>query len=188
MTQFEIWLLAFGLAMDCFTISIASGIIQQKMEWRTCLLIAIFFGLFQGIMPLLGWGGTVHFRSFIESFDHWIAFVLLVFLGGKMIIESFQKEEHHHFNPAKLIVILTLAVATSIDALAVGISFTCIGLNTFSSILYPILIIGITSSVLSFIGYIIGINFGKRFRIPVEPIGGLILIVIGCRILCEHIM
>lgn len=135
MTQFEILLLAIGLAMDCFTVSIASGIIQHKMIWKTCLLITIFFGLFQGFMPLLGWGGTLHFLSLIESFDHWIAFGLLTFLGGKMIIESFQEEERHHFDPSKLLVILTLAVATSIDALAVGISFTCIGLNTLFSIL-----------------------------------------------------
>ena len=124
MTGLEIWLLAIGLAMDCFAVSIASGIILKRTRWRPMLIMAFAFGLFQAIMPLIGWMCVKTFSHLIESIDHWIAFGILAFLGGRMIWESFKEEECCQlFNPASLKVVLTMAVATSIDALAVGISF-----------------------------------------------------------------
>ncbi len=188
MSTLEIWLLAISLAMDCFTVSITSGIILKKKCWSTILKMAFFFGLFQAIMPLIGWFCTNNFNKLIESFDHWIAFILLALIGGKMIKESFcQEEEKRCFNPCSLKVILTLAVATSIDALAVGISFVCIGMNTISSIITPVIIIGIVSFAASIIGNLIGIYFGNRFKIKTELIGGIILIIIGLKILFQHL-
>lgn len=120
MTGLEIWLLAIGLAMDCLAVSIASGIILRRIQWRPMLIMA-FFRTFQAIMPLLGWLGASTFSHLIESVDHWIAFAILAFLGGRMIKESFKEEDCcQRFNPASLKVVITMAVATSIDALAVG--------------------------------------------------------------------
>ncbi len=189
MTSLEIGLLAIGLAMDCFTVSIASGIILKRIRWRPMFVMALFFGVFQALMPLLGWLCTNAFSALIESYDHWIAFALLAFLGGKMIWESFKGEDEcHHFNPASLKVVFTLAIATSIDALAVGISFTCLGMKTIHSILSPVIVIGLVSFLLSLVGLLVGVFCGKRFHWPVERLGGVILIAIGCKILCEHLM
>ena len=154
MSILELWLLAVALAMDCFTVSIVFGVLLRKIEWRTILVVAFLFGLFQAMMPLAGWLATNSFSSLIEDYDHWIAFGLLAFLGGRMIKESFSDDEEEgeaeaeakHINPRKLKTQLVFAVATSIDALAVGISFTCLGFNTISSLSLPLLII-----VLSFL-------------------------------------
>ena len=122
MTGLEIWLLAVGLAMDCFAVSIASGIILKRARLRPMLVMAISFGFFQALMPLLGWIGASFFSHLIESIDHWIAFGILAFLGGRMIMESFKDEDcKHEYDPTSLKVVLALAVATSIDALAVGV-------------------------------------------------------------------
>ena len=123
MTTLEIWLLAISLAMDCFTVSITSGIIMRRICWRTFFIMAFFFGLFQAVMPLIGWFAASRFSHLIEDYDHWIAFGLLAFLGGRMIKESFSNEDKRCFDPTKLKVVVTLAIATSIDALAIGISF-----------------------------------------------------------------
>ena len=187
MTTLEIWLLAVSLAMDCFSVSITSGIILRRVCMKVFLTMAFFFGLFQGMMPLIGWFGASRFYHLIEKFDHWIAFGLLFVLGVKMIKESFDKDEkNHHFNPTRLPVILTLAVATSIDALAVGISFACTGMETFRSILWPIIIIGIVSFLFSVLGCFIGVFFGKRINLRAELWAGIILIGIGVKILMEH--
>ena len=188
MTTLEICLLAVSLAMDCFSVSITSGIILRRVCMKVFLTIAFFFGLFQGIMPLIGWFGASHFYHLIEQFDHWIASGLLFFLGIRMIKESFNKEEEgHHFNPKRLLVILTLAVATSIDALAVGISFAFVGMNTWQDILFPIIIIGIVSFLFSILGCFIGVYFGKRINLRAELWAGIILIGIGVKILMEHV-
>lgn len=187
MSTIEIWLLAIGLGMDCFTVSIASGIHLQRLDWVTFTKMAFFFGLFQAAMPIAGWFGAQYFSHLIESYDHWIAFGLLAFLGIKMIRESFKEEEDKNFNPTLLKVILTLAVATSIDALAVGVSFAFLEMETFQSILWPITAIGIASLLLSFLGSYIGVHFGKRFDLHMELWGGLILIGIGTKILFEHL-
>ncbi len=189
MNYLETWLLAVSLAMDCFTVAIASGIILKRIQWRPMLIMAFAFGFFQALMPLIGWTLTNSFQHLIESFDHWIAFGLLAFLGGRMVWESFKPEEETgSFNPTSLKVVVTLAIATSIDALAVGISFACLGVNTLSKIASPVAIIGLVSFLFSVLGLLIGIFFGKRFHWPVERWGGIILILIGCKILYEHLI
>lgn len=190
MTGLEIWLLAIGLAMDCLAVSIASGIILKRIQWRPMLVMAFFFGLFQAIMPLLGWLGASTFSHLIESVDHWIAFAILAFLGGRMIKESFKEEDCcQRFNPASLKVVITMAIATSIDALAIGVSFAFLGIKSCSSILYPVGIIGFVSFLMSLIGLIFGIRFGYGIarKLRAELWGGIILILIGTKILIEHL-
>ena len=195
MSILELWFLAIALAMDCFTVSIVFGVLLRKIEWRTILVVAFLFGLFQAMMPLAGWLATNSFSSLIEDYDHWIAFGLLAFLGGRMIKESFsddeeeEKAEAKHINPRKLKTQLVFAVATSIDALAVGISFTCLGFNTISSLFLPLLIIGFVSLAFSIVGSLLGIRFGKGVekRLKPELLGGIVLIIIGIRVLCEHL-
>lgn len=188
MSVLEIWLLAVGVAMDCFTVSVASGIIQRKWRGGTAASLSLSFGAFQGGMTLIGWLGTRYLHGVIESVDHWIAFCLLAFLGGRMIYEGLKPEEEtHHFDPTDPKVVLTMAVATSIDALAVGISFACIGMHGADMVM-PVSVIALVSLLFSLGGYALGIACGRRIHLPVEPIGGLILIAIGCRILYEHLM
>lgn len=190
MTGLEIWLLAIGLAMDCFAVSIASGILLKHIQWRPMLVIAFAFGFFQALMPFLGWIGASSFSYLIESVDHWIAFGILAFLGGRMVMESFKEEDcRREFNPKSFKVVITLAIATSIDALAIGISFAFLGINEFSTILNPILIIGLVSLVLSLAGLIFGIRCGCGFakKIRADLWGGIILISIGIKILIEHL-
>ena len=188
MSILEIWLLAESLAIDCFTVSITSGIILHRIRWGIFLKMAFLFGLFQAAMPFLGWLGASRFNHLIETYDHWIAFALLAFLGIRMIREHFKDEEERSFDPTRMKVILTLAVATSIDALAVGISFAFTGFRTLSSLLYPLTAIGIASFVISLAGSLIGVFFGKRFNLRVEIFGGLVLIGIGVKILFEHLL
>ena len=188
MSILEIWLLAVSLAIDCFTVSITSGIILHRIRWGIFLKMAFLFGLFQAAMPFLGWLGASRFNHLIETYDHWIAFALLAFLGIRMIREHFKDEEERSFDPTRMKVILTLAVATSIDALAVGISFAFTGFRTLSSLLYPLTAIGIASFVISLAGSLIGVFFGKRFNLRVEIFGGLVLIGIGVKILFEHLL
>ena len=188
MSILEIWLLAVSLAIDCFTVSITSGIILHRIRWGIFLKMAFLFGLFQAAMPFLGWLGASRFNHLIEPYDHWIAFALLAFLGIRMIREHFKDEEERSFDPTRMKVILTLAVATSIDALAVGISFAFTGFRTLSSLLYPLTAIGIASFVISLAGSLIGVFFGKRFNLRVEIFGGLVLIGIGVKILFEHLL
>lgn len=190
MTNLDIWLLAIGLAMDCFAVSIASGIIMKSIRLRPMLSMAFAFGFFQALMPLLGWIGASFFSHLIEDWDHWIAFAILVFLGGRMVCESFKDEEcRHEFDPTNLNVLLTLAVATSIDALAVGISFAFLGTYSIYTILPPIGIIGLVSFVLSLAGLMFGICFGHGLarKLRAELWGGIILIAIGTKILIEHL-
>lgn len=190
MTGLEIWLLAIGLAMDCFAVSIASGIVLKCAKLRPMLVMALSFGFFQALMPLLGWIGASFFSHLIESIDHWVAFVILAFLGGRMIIESFKDEEcKNEYDPTSLKMVLALAVATSIDALAVGVSFAFLGAKDFSDILPPIGIIGLVSFVLSMAGLMFGIRFGCGIarKLRAELWGGVILIIIGTKILIEHL-
>ena len=190
MTGLEIWLLAIGLAMDCFAVSIASGIILKRIQWRPMLVMALAFGLFQALMPFIGWMFAKTFSHLIESVDHWIAFAILAFLGGRMIMESFKDEDcKHEYDPTSLKVVLALAVATSIDALAVGVSFAFLGIKQFSAILSPIGIIGFVSFALSMVGLMFGIRFGCGIarRLRAELWGGIILVIIGTKILVEHL-
>ena len=202
MSLLDIIFLAIALAMDCFTVSIVSGVIDQGDRSRDTLhrrdhgpvpliylRMALFFGLFQALMPLMGWLGISLFSHYIEAIDHWIAFALLAFIGGKMIWESFGPEEEQHFNPRKLRTQLLLAIATSIDALAVGISFACTGYDALSQLALPIAIIGLVSFLFSILGFCLGHHFGGAItrRLKPELLGGIILVGIGVKILVSHI-
>lgn len=186
---FDLWLLGAALAMDCFTVSIVCGIILKRTVWEIVLRIALLFGFFQALMPLLGWIGTFYLKDYLQAFDHWIAFGLLSFLGGKMIWGSFHEEEVEQFNPAQLKKQLELSVATSIDALAVGISFACTGYDNLQSLTWPLLIIGICSFLFSIAGNLLGVKFGVAVckRLKPELLGGLVLIFIGIKVLISHL-
>ena len=179
----SILLIAVGLAMDSLAVSISGGIVMRPFCIRQSLRLALTMGIFQGGMTLLGWLMGVSFSSYITAVDHWIAFILLGFLGGKMIYESFGEEETtiSSFSTKTL---LTLGVATSIDALAVGVSMAFLK----TSIYFPAFIIGFVTFALSLIGVISGYRFGKIKGINVELFGGIILIAIGVKILIEHLM
>lgn len=190
MSGLEIWLLALGLAMDCFAVSVASGILMKRTLWTPMLIMACFFGLFQAGMPFFGWVGASLFSHLIENVDHWIAFGILAFLGGRMIRESFKEEDcKHDYDPTCLKVVFILAIATSIDALAVGVSFACLDMEKLADILPPIFIIGIVSLIMSLIGLFFGIRFGCGIarKIRAELWGGVILVCIGTKILIEHL-
>lgn len=189
MTHVEVWLMALALAMDCFAVAIASGIFFKKIVWKPMLTMAFLFGFFQALNPFLGWWGTDLCRTLIESVDHWLAFGILGFMGARMIIESFKDEEEKRFNPRRYRVIFTLAIATSIDALAVGISFSCMGYESAASLYYPLAIIFLVSFVMTAIGLGLGLKFGNGFakRLRAEMWGGIILVLIGCRVLFEHL-
>ena len=189
MTHIEVWLMALALAMDCFAVSIASGIIFKKVFWKQMLTMAFLFGFFQALNPFLGWYGTDLCRNIIESVDHWLAFVILGFLGVRMIIESFKEEEKRRFNPLRYKVIFTLAIATSIDALAVGISFSCMGYHTALSLCYPLAVIFLVSFVLTLVGLGLGLKCGNGLakKMRAEMWGGIILLFIGGRVLLEHL-
>lgn len=181
-----VFLTGIGLSMDAFAVSICKGLKMQKFNYKQMGLIALFFGGFQALMPLVGWMLGNSFKSYIESFDHWVAFVLLCFIGGKMIYEAFQVEDDDCgcFDIKELLI---MAIATSIDALAVGIAFAIDGIDTWTNILLAILIIGVTTFVLSAIGVLIGHKFGAVYKTKAEFAGGVILILIGLKILLEHL-
>ena len=187
---FDLLLLSVALAMDCFTVSIMSGVILRRPLGMAILRMAVLFGVFQAAMPLLGWLGTAHFSQYIESVDHWIAFALLAFIGGRMVKESFDDEEHQSFNPLQLRSQVLLAVATSIDALAIGISMACLGYNHVSQLSVPLLMIGVVSLLFSLLGYWLGVRFGRMIaqRLKPELIGGLVLIFIGVKVLLSHLL
>lgn len=187
MSLTEIILIGIALGMDCFTVSLASGTMVKKVVPRPMWTMVILFGVFQGGMTWLGWSVSKLFSLYLESVDHWVAFVLLAYLGGRMIYEGFKKEEERHFNPLNYKVILTLAIATSIDAMAVGVSLAFMGLNTWHSIIRPSVFIAVISSLLTICGLTLGIAASKKIPFNISPIGGLILISIGIKILIEHL-
>lgn len=180
----QIVLIAVGLAADSFAVSVSSGAIIEKLRLRHAMRIALFFGFFQGLMPWIGWRIGLVASNFICSFDHWLAFGILCFIGGKMVYESrrLKEEVEEAANPLNLYVLFSLAIATSIDALAVGVTFSFLSI----SIIEPVLIIGAVTFLFSFVGTYIGEYFGHLFEDKIELAGGLILIGIGCKILIEH--
>lgn len=178
-------LIAFGLAMDAFAVSVASGACARTPSRGQALKMAAYFGGFQMLMPLLGWAGGISLKGAIGGFDHWVAFALLTFVGGKMLYESFTGEEGACSTGADTFGnrnLLLLAVATSIDALAVGLSFSLLG----ASIWMPVLLIGAVTFLLSFAGVFAGAGFGHLLEKKAEVLGGLVLIGIGVKILLEH--
>ena len=196
MNSLDIWLLAVALAMDCFTVSIVSGVILSdrfklfSKKGLGVFRMAFLFGAFQALMPLIGWLATSRFSEHLEHIDHWIAFALLAFIGGKMVKESFEEEQEHSFDPQRLRMQLLLAIATSIDALAIGISFACTGYHSLAQLAVPLWIIGIVSFLFSVLGYELGARFGKSItrRLKPELLGGIILVVIGVKILMTHLL
>lgn len=180
-----ILLIAIGLAMDAFAVSVTSGITIKNLRINHALRIAIPFGLFQAIMPVVGWWVGLGMKDLISGVDHWIAFGLLGFIGGKMIYESTRIEEIERVgNPLDTYVLLILSIATSIDALAVGLSLSFLNV----SIATPVIIIGVVTFLLSFLGVFVGNRFGHFFENKAEFTGGLIMIGIGVKILVEHLI
>jgi putative Mn2+ efflux pump MntP len=182
MSIVELIIIAVGLSMDAFAVSICKGLSVQKLKPKHALIVGLYFGGFQFAMPLVGYFLGIQFESLINSIDHWIAFVLLALIGANMIRESFGKAEelNDNFNVKTMI---PLAVATSIDALAVGVTFACLNV----SILPAVSVIGVTTFILSAIGIKIGNVFGVRYKSKAEFVGGAVLILMGIKILLEHL-
>ena len=177
------FLIALGLAMDTFAISIAKGIVIERKRQRSGLLLASFFGGFQAFMPVIGYFAGLSFRELIMGIDHWIAFSLLTLIGLKMIYDSTRKKSEKEDDTIKFHSLIVLSVATSIDALMVGLSFSFLQI----SILEPILLIGVVTFLLSLMGFFFGCGLGRVFGSKIRVVGGVILIVIGLRILLEHL-
>jgi manganese efflux pump family protein len=184
MSLLTIFLLAVGLGVDAFSVAIGIGASNNKKSWAPVLRLSLAFGLFQFVMPLIGWlaGSTVVDR--IQSFDHWIAFALLVLVGGKMIWEGFEKEsDEQKTDQTRGWPLFLLSIATSIDALAVGFSFSLLK----TALLFPAAIIGVVCFMMTAVGMIFGKGLARIFGKKVEILGGLVLIVIGMKILIEHV-
>jgi len=185
MKFWEIFLIAVGLSMDAFAVSITLGLSVKKPKAIEILIPGLYFGFFQALMPFIGFFAGTYFAKDIQFLDHWVAFVLLGFIGGKMVKDSFSKdEEKMEENPFMVVKMLLLAVATSIDALAVGITFAFFKLNIYTAIL----IIGLTTFCISTAGVITGNIFGVKFKSKAEFIGGAVLVVLGLKILIEHLL
>ena len=179
----EILILAVGVSMDAFAVSICKGLSVCKVRPRHASLAAAWFGGFQALMPLIGYFAGVAFADIVSSVDHWIAFVLLGIIGGKMVKESFEKDECCCTDPDfSFRTMLAMAVATSIDALAVGVSLAFLKANIWSAVL----IIGLTTGAFSAAGIYIGNIFGNRYKSKAEFVGGVILVAMGLKILIEH--
>ncbi len=184
--MFTIVLIAIGLSMDAFAVAVSSGVAARNLRFSHALRMALFFGGFQAIMPMIGWFAGIKIRDHISNFDHWVAFGILTFIGIKMIYESFKMKtkDDDKNDPFRFYTLLLLAVATSIDALAVGTTFAFLNLL----IVVPVIIIGCVTFVFSFVGVYIGSKFGHLFENKIEVVGGLVLIGIGVKILLEHLL
>ena len=180
----ELIILSVGLAMDAFAVSICKGLAMKKMKWKNAIIIGLYFGIFQAIMPLIGYLLGVRFQSAITSIDHWVAFVLLVGIGANMIREAMSKEKEEASDSIKVKDMLILAIATSIDALAIGITFAFLEVN----ITLAVRMIGIITFIISVIGVKIGNIFGDKYERKAELAGGIILIGLGIKILIEHLL
>jgi putative Mn2+ efflux pump MntP len=184
MDLLTIFLIGLGLTGDTLAVSVSTGLSITKIRFFQAVKIAIVLAVFQGLMPLLGWFLGIQIKEYIINIDHWLAFILLLAIGGKMILETFKdQEERKEFNPLKTSVLIGISIATSIDALVVGISFGFIDVN----ILLAVAIIGFLTFFVSMTGVFIGKKTGSLFGKKVEIIGGIILILIGTRILIEHL-
>lgn len=174
--------LAMGLSMDAFAVAVCKGLAMQKLTFRKAAIVGAWFGGFQGLMPAIGYVLGVQFKDKITAIDHWIAFVLLGIIGFNMIREAFSKEEEEANESLAMREMFVLAVATSIDALAVGITFAFLSANIFTAVSF----IGIITFVLSMIGVKVGNVFGTKYKAKAELAGGMILILLGLKILLEH--
>lgn len=179
----ELLLLSVGLAMDAFAVSVCKGISMKKMNWKKAIIIGLYFGGFQALMPTIGYFLGAAFQSLITSIDHWIAFILLGIIGGGMIKESFGDDEENRNDDVSFKTMIVLAIATSIDALAIGITFAFLNVN----LVLAISLIGIITFILSVFGTKIGNRFGDKYEKKAEFLGGVILVLLGIKILLEHL-
>ncbi len=183
MSLWELLVIAVGLSMDAFAVSVCKGLSVQKVKPKHYLIVAAYFGGFQALMPLLGYLLGVRFEAMVANVDHWIAFVLLGLIGANMVRESRAGEEKLD-DSFTVSTMLLLAVATSIDALAIGVTFAFLGVN----IVEAIILIGITTGIISGVGLKIGNVFGSRYKSKAEMAGGIVLILMGTKILVQHLL
>ena len=183
MSFVELLLIAIGLSMDAFSVSICKGLTTKKFSWRMAMVCGLWFGFFQALMPIVGYFLGAQFQEMIEAYDHWIAFGLLFLIGANMIREAVWGKEESQDGSLGFKTMLLLAIATSIDALAVGVSFACIRVKLWSSVI----VIGLTTFAFSVLGVKIGNVFGSKYEKSAGIIGGIILILIGLKILLEHL-
>ena len=184
MSTVEVILISIGLAMDAFAVSVCKGLAMKKIDFKKMLIIGLYFGIFQGVMPVIGYLLGTNFESLVTKIDHWIAFILLGIIGGNMIKESCSKDgDHCSVADFSARTMFGLAVATSIDALAIGVSFAFLKVNIWEAVI----LIGITTALFSGAGIFIGNVFGSRFEQKAQIAGGCILILLGVKILLEHL-
>ncbi len=182
MDYLQIFLIALGLSMDAFAAAVCKGLQAGKIIRKEVWMIGLSFGFFQGFMPLIGWFLGLQFYDYITAFDHWIAFLLLLLIGGKMLYEAFQKEDCPAYSAFTFKELMVLSIATSIDALAVGVTFAIVK----TEIVPASLMIAATTAILSALGVLMGVKFGAKYKKVAEISGGLILIAIGIKIIIEH--
>ena len=183
MVGLELLVLAVGLAMDASAAAICKGSCMRRFNMKEAVIIAVSFGLFQALMPLIGWLLGTQFSAYIQDIDHWIAMILLTGLGAKMIWEAIHEKEDVACTPLDLRELFMLSVATSIDALAAGIAFAVLS----TGILRPVIVIGLVTALLSMLGVVIGSRFGQVYRTKAQITGGIVLCLIGIKILSEHL-
>lgn len=179
----ELFILAVGLSMDAFAVSVCKGLAMERPTWRRAVVPGLWFGAFQGLMPLLGWLLGSRFAQYITAVDHWIAFALLVILGVNMLREARRADDGEADASLGVKTMLAMAVATSIDALAVGITFAFLTVDIVPAVCF----IACVTFVISTLGVKVGALFGDRFQAKAEALGGIILIVLGVKILLEHV-
>lgn len=184
----ELFLIAVGLSMDAFAVSVCKGLGMKRINFKVAVVLALFFGGFQALMPVIGWALGSQFLWLISPIDHWIAFILLAIIGGKMLWEAFHDDEDDSDDSSDANVIdlgeyLMLAIATSIDALAMGISFAALSVNIVAAASF----IGVITFVLTIAGVAVGHFFGARYEKPATIVGGVVLILIGLKVLLEHL-
>lgn len=184
MSFLELLLTAVALSMDAFAVSVGKGLSSPNASWREGLICGAYFGGFQALMPLAGYLLVSTFSGYIQRFDHWIAFILLALIGANMIREAFSKEEDSVSGSFSVKTMLLLAVATSIDALATGVTFQLTGTNIWMAIS----LVGCTTFLFSFLGVKVGSTFGAKYQSKAELIGGVILVLMGVKILLEHLL
>ena len=183
MSLLTLFITAVGLSMDAFAVAICKGLAMKKLSWKKALIIGLWFGGFQALMPTVGYLLGTRFESYVTAIDHWIAFVLLVLIGANMVKESFSKEEDSANDSVDVRTMFLLAIATSIDALAVGVTYAFLQVRIIPAVSF----IGIITFTLSIVGVKIGNVFGLKYKSKAELTGGIILIVMGIKILLEHL-
>lgn len=184
MSTYELFIIAVGLSMDALAVAICKGLSMAKMSWKKGVIVGLWFGGFQALMPLIGYLLGAQFQSKITAFDHWIAFILLGLIGGNMVREGISGDEEKTDDSVSIKSMLPLAIATSIDALAVGVTFAFLRVN----IIYAVSFIGVVTFLLSTVGVKVGNVFGAKYKSKAEIVGGVILILMGLKILIEHLM